>query len=172
MRPHKRMTRFTGLLYSAVNLISRDHQGGNQMILAKLRWLRFFGGAARAWCLAALSVATGLTATVGLATPASAAGNGGVYLITPKSWGWCPNIVKQNNFPYNVAQENYTTHDSSADSGDDIIWSRVNLNQNNNIDVQVGCILEYGSHGVSITIRPTRNGQSWFISSTGATSHN
>jgi hypothetical protein len=118
--------------------------------------------------LASLSVA-GL-ALSGSASAATA--NGGVYIIAPKWWGWCPNVAGQNNYPYYMSQENYTTGDSSADAGDDVIWSRVTLNQNNRIEVQVGCIRGYYSTGTSVTIRPTRNGQSWDISPSGATWHN
>lgn len=139
----------------------------------KLSRLRFFRNAARAWRLAVFTTAAILTATIGLAAPASAASaNGGVYVIAPKWWGWCPNIARQNNYPYYMSQSNFTTGNSSSDAGDDIIWSRVALNQNNTISVAVGCILGYGSGGTTITIRPTRNGQSWFISLSGATWHN
>ncbi len=123
--------------------------------------------------LAALSAAATLTATVGLAAPVSAAAaKGGVYIVAPKWWEWCPNIARQNNQPRHMSQSNFTTGNSSSDSGDDIIWSRVALNQNNRIAVQVGCTLGHGSTGTQITIRPTRNGQTWFISLSGGTSAN
>jgi hypothetical protein len=84
------------------------------MMPAKLRRLRFFGSAARAWRLAALSAAIFLAVTIGIATQASAASaNGGVYIIAPKWWGWCPNVAGRNNYPYYMSQENYTTGDSS-----------------------------------------------------------
>lgn len=101
------------------------------------------------------------------ATPAFAA-NGGVYIVTPKWWGWCPNIRGYQNRVVVVSITNTTTGYSQTDSGDDVGWTNVDLHSNNSVHVNVGCSLGIGSTGTVVTIRPTRNGQTFWTSPSGA----
>lgn len=114
---------------------------------------------------------TAAAAVAPLATPvpaSAATANAGVYIVAPKWWGWCPNVSGVTNRVTFMSQVNQTTGNMSSDAGDDVIWSRVALNTYNTIDVQVGCIYGIGSSGTRVTIRPTRNGQTFWVSPTGA----
>jgi hypothetical protein len=126
------------------------------------------------------ALALGVASVLGVvAAPASAAvpdiapqhrpehlRNGGVYIVTPKWWGWCPD-VRVKNYVTVVSLTNATYGSSSSDVGDDIGWIGVRLGYKNTIHVNVGCSLGHGSGGVTVTITPTRNGQAWFVGSTG-----
>jgi hypothetical protein len=91
----------------------------------------------------------------------------GVYIVTPQWWGWCP-----HNGVHAVYGWNLTNGASAGDAGDDIIWLGVNLNQPNEISVQVECNGGLWSTATYTWIRPTRNGQSWFIGTNAGTWHN
>lgn len=114
--------------------------------------------------VAAAALLTGLVAV----QPAAAASNG-VYIVTPKSWGWCPNIRGIPNKVVYVSVTNTTTGHSQTDRGDDIGWVRVKLHQRNRVHVNVGCSAGYGSGGTVVTITPRRHKQSWFVGPTGVT---
>jgi hypothetical protein len=113
-----------------------------------------------------LVAAVGAIAT---ATPAAkAATNAGIYIVAPKWWGWCPNVRGLPNRPVAMAATNVSHGSSASDIGDDIIWLRVQTGQQNKISVQVGCSAGIGSTGTVVYIRPARNGQTFWISPTGA----
>jgi len=99
------------------------------------------------------------------ATPASAAS--GVYIVTPKWWGWCPNIRGITNRVTFVSVTNTATGYSQTDYGDDIGWTTVALNRSNTVRVNVGCSLGHGSTGTEVRITPRRNGQTFWVSPTG-----
>ncbi len=119
---------------------------------------------------ALLSIAvlvSSLGAATAVATPAQAASNGGVYIVAPKSWGWCPNVRGVYNRPTQMHVTNYTSGETRSDGGDDIIWVGVNMNQSNTVQVNVGCSLGHGSAGTLVRITPRRNGQAFYVSPGG-----
>lgn len=93
-----------------------------------------------------------------MATPPADAATGYVYLVVPKWWGWCPG---SSNYATWVGYVNSNVS-SGGDSGDDIVYARVNLNQPNTITMAVHCrrTLPQGSQA---TIRPTRNNQTFWM---------
>jgi hypothetical protein len=115
----------------------------------------------------AIGVGTAIETSTDSAPAAEASSNGGIYIVTPKSWGWCPNVAKVYNRPYYLTATNFTSGDTRGESGDDIIWVGVQLNKSNRIQVNVGCSLGYYSTGTLITITPRRNGQAFFVSPSG-----
>lgn len=129
-------------------------------------------GVIRALVLAAATLASSAAATTFGVAPAHAASNGGVYIVAPKWWGWCPNVGRVYNRPHYMQATNTTSGDTRADSGDDIIWIGVQMNRRNTVHVNVGCSLGHGSTGTVASFTPTRNGQTWFVSPSGATSGN
>lgn len=96
-------------------------------------------------------------AAIGPAGPATAA-TASVYLVTPKWWGWCPGSGNS------VTRVNYVVAGVSqgGDSGDDVVYARVNLNVNNTVIMAVTCRFNT-PQGSSAVIRPTRNGQTFFM---------
>ena len=112
--------------------------------------------------------AAALLLGMGSAQSASAATNG-VYIVTPKSWGWCPNIKNQKNYVSFVSVTNHSNGYSQTDFGDDIGWTSVNLNKRNSIQVNVGCSLGHGSRGITVDITPRRHKQAWYVGPTGVT---
>lgn len=126
-------------------------------------------GVIRALFLAAATLSSSVAITALGVGPAQAASNGGVYIVAPKWWGWCPNVGRVYNAPIRMSATNTTSRDSRADSGDDIIWVGVQMSRRNTVHVNVGCSLGHGSAGTVVTFTPTRNGQAWFVSPGGAT---
>ncbi|SRR5581483_8529294 len=94
----------------------------------------------------------------------ASATSGGVYVVTPKSWGWCP--ISGVKAVYYVNQSNATT---GGDAGDDIVWVPVTLNQTNMLTVAVKCNWAAESSATYTGIRPTRTGQAWYIGPGGGT---
>jgi hypothetical protein len=115
-----------------------------------------------------------LTTMAMTAAPAAAVtSNAGIYAITPQWGGWCPKgtgVARYNKVTH-VRYVNHTTGDQWGDSGDDIVWARVRLNQNNSITMAVQCRWSM-PQGTNFTIRPTRNGQSFWFSAVGGHSRN
>jgi hypothetical protein len=111
--------------------------------------------------IAALVVAAGSLAG------AASASAGGVYVITPHWWGWCP-----SSGVHAVYYFNQTNGATGGDAGDDIVWVPVYLNQTNFLTVTVQCNAAWESSGTYTNIRPTRTGQAWYIGSGGGTWHN
>lgn len=106
-------------------------------------------------------IATVMTAVLPAAAPAaparSSAAVGYVYLVTPKWWGWCPysSITYVGWFNAGVSQ--------GGDGGNDIVYAKVLLKQDNRITMQVSCSRSMPMGNVVTTIRPNRNGQTfWF----------
>lgn len=116
---------------------------------------------------AALVVLVAMIASaVVLALSASAsASNGGVYMVTPTWWGWCP-----GSSVFHV--DWWTSGTNGGDSGDDIVWVPVNLHQWNNVTLTVWCRGWALSGTQNVDIYPTRNGQAWFVGAGGGTWHN
>ena len=119
---------------------------------------------------AALAIASaGVLATSASAPAASsaAAATGGVYIVTPTWWNWCPGSIVTAVYFFNT-----TNGTSGGDTGDDIAWAPVILNQTNYLTVIVKCATAGLSSSTYTNIRPTRTGQSWFIGASSATWHN
>jgi hypothetical protein len=105
-----------------------------------------------------LTVFASVLAAVVAPAPASAATTGYVYLVTPQWWGWCPG---SGNY---VTRVDYVVSSisSGGDSGDDIVYAKVNLNESQTVVMAVQCkkTLPQGS---STSIKPTRTGQTFFL---------
>ncbi len=111
--------------------------------------------------IAAIAIAV---VSLGVVAPADAASaNASVYIVTPKWAGWCRAGTSANR-PVVVSSNNMTTNHFAQDWGDDIIGSRVRLGTQNTIHVNVGCAQGFGSYGTTVTIRPTRHNQTFYIS--------
>lgn len=98
-----------------------------------------------------------------LAPPAHAApANGGIYVVTPAWWGHCAYA----GGVWGLATVNsYVGHSNSGDYGDDVAWLPVRLQTSQPIQIKVAC-RRYGfltGASISATIRPTRNGQTFFF---------
>ncbi|MEV4348414.1 hypothetical protein AB0J83_28505 [Actinoplanes sp. NPDC049596] len=117
--------------------------------------------------LAALVISVG-----GAATPASAAGVTYNYIVMPTWQGNCPG---GGSVTYVAASSfSASTSATAADGGDDIVYLRVGLNENVTVAGNVRCThfgITYNGPAVSVTIRPTRLQQSWYIGPNGV-SHN
>lgn len=120
--------------------------------------------AATMLALGAFLVPLGLTAS-----PAQAAVQGNVYVAFPKWLGNCPNggsvtaILADNSGVWSTTR---------WDTGDDLIYPRVNMNTDNRISYTVFCKTTwygagYYQPGYSVTIRPTRNGQTFWVGPLG-----
>lgn len=105
-------------------------------------------------------------ASIAIASERVAAGSG-VYVVTPTWWGWCSGSSVTGVYWFNQ-----TTGGSGGDTGDDIGWIPVNLNSSNELTLTVKCANPQRNGGTYTFIKPTRNGQTWYIGSTGGTSHN
>ena len=118
----------------------------------------------RAAVAAAMAIAAG-TATVAAAAPAEAATYGYVYLVTPQWWGWCPNS--------SITFVHFTVAGISdgGDSGDDVVYARVALNQNNNVSMSDACRWSTPM-GSLATIYPTRNNETFWMGYPGGSYHN
>ncbi|WBC03315.1 hypothetical protein [Micromonospora sp. WMMA1976] len=81
-----------------------------------------------------------------------------MYLVTPRWWGWCP-----GNGNY-VTGVNYAVSNvsSGGDSGDDIVYAKVNLNQAQDVVMGVQCA-KNTPQGSSASITPTRSGQTFYM---------
>jgi hypothetical protein len=101
------------------------------------------------------------------ASASSAGSNGGVYLVTPHSWGWCPTSSVKAVYFFNT-----TTGASGGDIGDDIAWVPVALNTSNELTITVGCTKPQENSGTYVFIRPTRSGQAWYVGPGAGTWHN
>jgi hypothetical protein len=101
-------------------------------------------------------------ATVVAPAPASAAtANAGVYAVAPSS-SWCPGWL---NKVTRVQWSNFTTGGTGGDSGDDIVWMPVRTGITNSVNISVTCSRTY-PRGMNFSIRPSRNGQTfWFYPS-------
>lgn len=115
-------------------------------------------------CAAALIVATlALVSSVAAAAPASAApANAGIYVVTPSWWGHCTNFGGVAGL---ATVNSYVGHSNAGDYGDDIAWVPVRLNTNQSIQIKTICRRFGAAAGtsMSITIRPTRTGQTFFV---------
>ncbi|HLX32591.1 MAG TPA: hypothetical protein VKR79_07470 [Gaiellaceae bacterium] len=116
--------------------------------------------------VAALILAIGSIAGLAGSANASAA-SGGVYVVTPTWWGWCPGSTVTA-----VYYINQSTGASGGDAGDDIVWVPVHLNTANELTVTVKCRAAWESSATYTFIRPTRTDQAWFIGAGGETWHN
>lgn len=118
--------------------------------------------------LATAALVLAITASGALALSAGgSAASGGVYVITPTWWGWCPGSSVTAVYYFNQ-----TNGASGGDAGDDVIWVPVNLYQTNFLTVIVKCRATWESSSTYTNIYPTRTGQSWFIGAGGGTWHN
>lgn len=117
--------------------------------------------------LVAIALVLVLGSIAAAGTASASAANGGVYVVTPHSWGWCHFSSVRAVYFFNQ-----TTGSTGGDAGDDIVWVPVNLNQTNMLTVTVKCSATWESSGTYVGIRPTRTGQSWFIGPGGGTWHN
>lgn len=120
----------------------------------------------RRFATAAVVLAISSAAILAVSASASAS-TGGVYLVTPTWWGWCPGSSVTA-----VHYVNQTTGATGGDSGDDIAWASVNLNQTNYLTVWVTCRATWESSATYTNIRPTRSGQAWYIGADSNTWHN
>ena len=110
-------------------------------------------------------MSTGLSAV--LASPASAApANSGIYGVAPKWGGYCPDAGRLKNYATRVFYNNHTTGNNGGDAGDDIVWIPVRNGENNSVTVSVTCKWSTPI-GMNFTIRPARNGQTFWFSLTG-----
>jgi hypothetical protein len=120
----------------------------------------------RVWALLSVLGAIAVVAALA-ATSRASAGSGGVYVVTPTWWGWCPGSSVTAVYYFNQ-----TNGASGGDSGDDIVWAPVILNQSNALTVIVKCRATSESSSTYTFIRPTRTGQAWYIGANGGTWHN
>lgn len=101
------------------------------------------------------------SAALVVASPAATSAStsyGYVYLVTPRWWGWCPgksNAVKRVDYVVDNVS-------SGGDSGDDIVYAKVRLNQNNTVTMAVQCTKTL-PQGSQETIKPTRNKQTFWM---------
>jgi hypothetical protein len=124
----------------------------------------------------AVSAIAALAATAvsvaGSAMPAAASGATYNYIVMPTWQGNCPSggsvtWVGASSF-------SASTSGTAADSGDDIVYLRVGYNENVTVVGNVRCNAWWGAYNgpaVSVTIRPTRFQQAWYIGPNGV-SHN
>lgn len=111
----------------------------------------------------ALFLATILIAVAGaLALPKSAsATNGWNYISLPTWLGSCPG---GGHVVYLFVAVGNTW--SGGDGGDDLVYARVALNQNQTVSAQGLCYngrFSYWGPASSNTIHPTRNNQTWWV---------
>jgi hypothetical protein len=123
--------------------------------------------------IAAAFAVAGAALLLAPAAPASAAGSTFNYIVMPTWRGNCPGggsvtWVGASSF-------SPSTSGTAADSGDDIVYLRVGLNENVNVVGNVRCtvagVFTYNGPAVSVTIFPTRANQAWYIGPNGV-SHN
>lgn len=126
----------------------------------------------------AIAVATAFLAiagVAGLSSPAQAAPVGNVYVSFPTWLANCPGGGSVTGI--NAAVGNLWVTPAGGDWGDDLVYPRVNLNANNTISAQNFCARPWWQGGgywapaVSVTFRPTRNGQTFWVGPAGQ-SHN
>ncbi len=114
---------------------------------------------------AVTAVAIGLLAPLlATASPASAAtANAGVYVVTPRWWGHCS--APTDGVAGIATVNSYVGHSNRGDYGDDITWVPVRLNTNQSVQIKVICrrLGAAGGASMSINIRPTRHGQTYFV---------
>lgn len=129
-------------------------QQGRQQIRPRAR---------RAYRLLSLFAATiAMTATVALAaTPAQAVTYGWNYISLPT---WAGNCPQGGSVKYLFV----TIGDSwsGGDSGDDLVYGRVRLNESQRVTAQGLCYrgsVSYWGPASQQTIRPTRNNQTWWV---------
>lgn len=98
---------------------------------------------------------------VGATSAHAAAANGGIYVVTPTWWGNCTSTGVAGLATVN----SYVGHSNPGDFGDDIAWMPVRLNTSQSVQIKVSCKRLGWAAGsnISATIRPTRNGQSFFF---------
>lgn len=106
--------------------------------------------------------AAALGGTIMTSTANGATANGGIYAITPGWWGHCT----YSGGVWGLATVNSLVgHSNAGDYGDDKAWIPVRLNTSQSVQIRVAC-KRYGfatGASISATIRPTRNGQSFFF---------
>jgi hypothetical protein len=98
------------------------------------------------------------------ATPAAAiSANANVYAVAPSA-NWCPGWLNKVTW---VQWANHTTGGTSGDGGDDVVWMPVRTGYSNSVTISVRC--KYSTPiGMNFTIRPSRNGQTfWFYPNGG-----
>lgn len=128
--------------------------------------------------MVALLSVSALVASTAQATSARARTVVGVYISAPTWLGNCANSklggsVKSLWVQVTAPSVGYGAY-SYADYGDDIVWAKVVLNVDNTIVAQPKCYGWWGSRPGAPsmnTIRPTRNGQTWWVGPLG-TRHN
>lgn len=115
---------------------------------------------------AAAMVATALSllGSLILAVPAAeaATANAGVYVVTPAWWGHCTYFGGVNGL---ATVNSYVGHSNRGDFGNDIAWVPVRLNTSQSVQIKTHC-RRYGwavGTSMSISIRPSRNGQTFFV---------
>lgn len=118
---------------------------------------------------AVLMTASSLT----VATPASAA-TGYIYVSLPT---WLGNCSLGGNVKY-VGMSSYSSSTSgySADSGDDLAYLRVGINESVNLIGQGICFKsgrppQYNTPIVNVHVRPTRHGQTFWVGPGGVRSN-
>ncbi len=102
-----------------------------------------------------------LTGTVGVTSAQAASANGGIYVVTPTWWGNCTQFGVAGLATWNL----YVNHSNPGDYGDDVAWMPVRLNTSQSVQIKVICKRTgvQGGSTISATIRPTRNGQTFFF---------
>lgn len=110
-----------------------------------------------------------------LSQPAYAAGNGNVYVSFPTWLANCPGGGSVTGIY--AANGNIWSTPAGGDWGDDLIYPRVQMYANNQISAQNYCNRpwydggSYWGPAVSVTIYPTRGGQTFWVGPAGQ-SHN
>ncbi|MFI5937579.1 hypothetical protein [Actinoplanes sp. NPDC051494] len=118
--------------------------------------------------IAALTVGL-LASSVPGPAPAQAAGNYWVYISAPTWQGNCPQggSVK---YMWAMISDSW----SGGDAGDDLVYGRAYANVTQDVVTQPTCYngsRSYVGPATSHSIRPTRNGQTWWMGPSGV-SHN
>jgi hypothetical protein len=123
---------------------------------------------ARLTVLAAV-LAASLAVLVPTAVPASRASVGWVYISAPTWLGNCP---RGGSVRYlNVSNWGPSVISYAADFGDDLVYLKVALSENNALVVAPVCYSgtrSWPGAGSTHTIRPTRAGQTWWLGPFGA----
>lgn len=119
-----------------------------------------------------VSMMIALAGALIVAQPASASGATWNYIVMPTWQGNCPG---GGSVVYVYASSfSASTSGTAGDGGDDIVYLRVGYNEDVTIVGNVRCQKGnkvYNGPAVSVTIKPTRANQAWYIGP-GRVSHN
>lgn len=97
--------------------------------------------------------------TVIAPSPAHAiSANAGVYAVAPSA-SWCPGWYNKITW---VQWANHTTGGTAGNGGDDIVWMPVRTGYTNSVTISVQCSRST-PRGMNFSIRPSRNGQTFWV---------